>query len=116
MGSRCERRARVACNPENGQGQAQLQRHRGMLPGVDKWEKQQMGLLFATSVEFRGAMGSRSREGKVSVSAGQQEEARKKEWTEKQEREGGMRANTDSRHGAETCNRTEFHLHHNHRS
>lgn len=79
-----------------------------------RWEKTADGLLFATPVEFRRAMGSCSREEKVSVSAGQREEARKKEWTEKQEREGGMRANMDPRHGAETCDRTEFYLHHNH--
>ena len=83
-----------------------------MLPRVDKMGGAAGGatlLLQWTSGEKWAATQGRR---KVSMFAGQGEEARKREWTEMREGKGGMRADLDSRHSAETCNRTEINRHH----
>lgn len=78
-------------------------------------EQQQVGLLSATAMEFRRSMGSRSREGKVSVFAGQGE-VRRGERTEMRGRDGGTRADIYSRHCDETRDKIQFHLRHHHQS
>lgn len=65
MRSRCGRRARVTCVLEKtGEVRLSFSRTGGCCQWLTRWEKEQVELLFATSVEFRKEIGSSSRKGK----------------------------------------------------